>query len=65
MNSITVDIPPAFVPTLDELVNQAQVSSREEWLKNVLKRIIFDYQMSKDFAPQQQQRLMQLNAFWP
>lgn len=65
MNQIAVSIPPVFLPILDELVAQTGAGTREQWLKNVVKGILFDCQMRKDFAADQQKRFAQLNSFWP
>ncbi len=65
MNEIIVSIPPAFIPALDELVMQSGAGTREQWLKNVVKGILFEYQMRKDFGVEQQSRAMQLNTLWP
>jgi hypothetical protein len=65
MHQITVSVPPMFLPAVDELVRLSQSGSREQWLTQVVRGIVFDYQMRKDFAPQQQARAQQLNAFWP
>jgi len=65
MYQVTVPIPETFLQPLDELVQQANVGSRDEFVKNVVRNIIFDYQMRKDLGPQQQQRMMQLMNMWP
>ena len=65
MNQVTVSIPPSFLPVLDELVLQTGAGTREQWLKNVVKQILFDCQMRKDFASDQQKRFLQLNSLWP
>jgi len=65
MSTIQVTIPPEFDQTLNELVTLSQAPSREVWLRNVVRNMLFDYQLRKDFAPQQQSRLQQLNSFWP
>lgn len=65
VNQITVSIPTAFLPILDELVLQTGAGTREQWLKNVVKQILFDCQMRKDFASDQQKRFLQLNSLWP
>ena len=65
MNPITVNVPTVFVSAIDELVQGSQAGSREQWLTNVVRGIVFDYQMRKDFAAQQQARAQQLWSFWP
>lgn len=65
MNQITISVPPMFLPAVDELVQVSQAGSREQWLTNVVRGIVFDYQMRKDFSAQQQARAQQLWSFWP
>jgi len=65
MSNITVNIPPQFEQALNELVNLSQAPSREVWLANVVRNLVLDYQIRKDFGPQQQMRFQQLNAYWP
>jgi len=65
MSTIKVTIPPEFDQALNELVTLSQAPSREAWLANVVRNMLFDYQFRKDFAPQQQLRLQQLNGLWP
>lgn len=65
MSTIKVTIPPEFDQALNELVTLSQAPSREAWLGNVVRNLLFDYQLRKDFAPQQQMRVQQLNGIWP
>jgi len=65
MTQISVSIPPTFVQALDELVQVSQAGSREQWLTNVVRNFVFDYQMRKDFGAQQQARAQQLATYWP
>lgn len=65
MSQITITVPPAFVPVLDELVNATQSGTREQWLVNVARGVLIDYQTRKDFAAQYDARLRQLHGFWP
>lgn len=65
MTQITVSVPPMFVSALDELVQLSQAGSREQWLSNVVRNCVFDYQMRKDFGAQQQARAQQLASYWP
>jgi hypothetical protein len=65
MSTIKVTIPPEFDQALTELVTLSQAPSREAWLANVVRNMLFDYQLRKDFAPQQQLRIQQFNGLWP
>jgi hypothetical protein len=65
MSTIKVTIPPEFEQALNELVTLSQASSKEVWLGNVVRNLVFDYQIRKDFGPQQQMRFQQLSGFWP
>lgn len=65
MSNITVSIPPQFEQPLNELVSLSQAPSREVWLANVVRNLVLDYQMRKEFTPQQQMRFQQLSAYWP
>ena len=63
--TITITIPSTFQQTLDELVRMSNAPSREAWFTNLVRNVVFDYQIRKDFAPQQEERIKQLNAYWP
>ena len=65
MTTITVTIPTEFQQSLNELVMLNKAPSREVWLANAVRNMIFDYQMRKDFALQQEARFKQLSALWP
>ncbi len=64
MYQVTVPIPDAFIQPLDELVQQANAPSREEFIKVIVRNFIVEYQMRKDLAPQQQQKMFQLMNMW-
>ena len=64
MYDITVTIPEPFLEPLDELVQQANAGSREQFVINVVRNIVVDYQMRKETMPQHQQRLFQLMSMW-
>ena len=65
MNKLTVTIPAEFQQALNELVALSKAPSREAWLANAVRNLVFDYQMRKDFALQQEARFKQLSALWP
>jgi|GEM_PF-2494206 len=65
MSAITIQVPKAFQQALDELVAATGAPSRELWLTSVVRSMVFDFQIRKDFAPQQMARIEQLNLFWP
>lgn len=65
MNQITIQVPPAFLPVIDELVRLNQAGTREQWLAGVVRGIAFDYQLRKEFTAPSQARLQQLNGLWP
>ena len=65
MNPVTITIPPMFLPVVDELVQLTQSGSREQWLANVVRGIVIDHQIRKEFSPNQQARAQQLSSFWP
>lgn len=65
MNPITVHIPPAFMPVIDELVRLSRSGTREQWLANVARQVLFDYQLRKEFGDRHQQRIQQMSEFWP
>jgi hypothetical protein len=47
MNPVTINIPPMFLPVVDELVQLTQSGSREQWLANVVRGIVIDHQIRK------------------
>jgi metal-responsive CopG/Arc/MetJ family transcriptional regulator len=65
MYEITVTIPDPFLQSLDELVQQANAGTREQFVQNLVRNVVFDYQMRKEMMPQQQQRMFQLMNMWP
>ena len=65
MYEITVTIPDPFLQSLDELVQQANAGTREQFVKNLVRNFVFDYQMRKEIMPQHQQRMVQLMNMWP
>lgn len=65
MYEITVTIPDSFLQPLDEVVQQANAGSREQFVQNLVRNVVFDYQMRKEMMPQQQQRMFQLMTMWP
>lgn len=65
MYEITVTIPDSFLQPLDEVVQQANAGSREQFVQNLVRNVVFDYQMRKEMMPQQQQRMFQLMNMWP
>jgi metal-responsive CopG/Arc/MetJ family transcriptional regulator len=65
MYSITLEIPPQFLEPLDELVQQTMAGSRDQWAKNVIRNMIINYQVSKDFNAEQQKRWSYLFSLWP
>jgi hypothetical protein len=65
MNPVTINIPPMFLPVVDELVQLTQSGNREQWLANVARGVVIDYQIRKEFSPNQQARAQQLSGFWP
>lgn len=65
MNQITVSVPPMFLPAIDELARMAQAGSREQWLTQVVRGIVFDFQTRKEFGPQYDARMRQLASLWP
>ena len=65
MNEITITVPDQFLQPLDELVQQASAGTREQFVTNLLRNIVLDYQMRKETMPQQQQRMFQLMSMWP
>jgi hypothetical protein len=65
MNQVTISIPPMFLPVVDELVQYSQAGTREQWLSNVVRGVVFDYQLRKEFSAPHQKRVEQLNEFWP
>ena len=64
MYQITVTVPDQFLPALDELVVQANAGTREQFVENLVRNFIVDYQMRKEFGPPQQQRMIQLMEMW-
>ena len=65
MNEIIITVPDQFLQPLDELVQQASAGTREQFVTNLLRNIVLDYQMRKETMPQQQQRMFQLMSMWP
>ena len=65
MYEITITIPGPFLQPLDELVQQANAGTREQFVKNLVRNFVFEHQMRKEIMPQQQQRMMQLMNMWP
>jgi metal-responsive CopG/Arc/MetJ family transcriptional regulator len=65
MYEITVTIPDSFLQPLDELVQQANAGTREQFVKNLVRNVVLDHQMRKEMMPQQQQRIFQLMNMWP
>ena len=64
MNSVTISIPPMFLPVVDELVQLTQSGNREQWMANVVRGVVIDYQVRKEFSQNQQARAQQLSGFW-
>ncbi|HEX2860110.1 MAG TPA: hypothetical protein VHN79_00640 [Lacunisphaera sp.] len=65
MSKITVNIPPEFDQALNELVAMSKAPSREVWLGHVVRNLVFDYQIRKDFGPKQEMRYKELSSYWP
>lgn len=65
MIQIEVTIPEPFIAPLDELVSHTGAGSREEWLKNVVRDIIINYQTQKDVGPEFQKRMLFCRSLWP
>jgi hypothetical protein len=54
-----------FLPVVDELVQLSQSGTREQWVANVVRGVVLDYQIRKEFSQNQQARAQQLSGFWP
>ncbi len=65
MATLTIQVPPAFEPALDALVQMSQAGSREQWISNHVRGVLFDYQLSREFGAAKYQRLQQLATVWP
>ena len=65
MYQISTQIPQPFLRPLDEIVQQSGAGSRENWLKNLVRNIIIDYQVKKDLGPEYQKKMNYLLSLWP
>lgn len=64
MYEITITIPDLFLEPLDELVQQANAGTREQFVTNVVRNVVVDYQMRKETMGQHQERMFQLMNMW-
>ena len=58
MNSVTISIPPTFLPVVNELVQLSQSGTCEQWVANVVRGVVLDYQIRKEFSQNQQARAL-------
>ncbi|MBI3825678.1 MAG: hypothetical protein HY294_06770 [Candidatus Rokubacteria bacterium] len=64
MAQFTITVPDEFLQPLDELVTQTSAGTRERWLTNVVGQVLVDYQVTKEYGQQIQQRKMNLGQYW-
>ena len=60
MLQVLVTIPDEFLQPLDELVTRAQVASREEFVRNAIRDLLINYEVTKEFDMPMRGRYMQL-----
>jgi metal-responsive CopG/Arc/MetJ family transcriptional regulator len=64
MLQVLVTIPDEFLQPLDELVARAQVASREEFVRNAIRELLINYEVTKEFDMPMRGRYTQLAAFF-